>query len=777
MKRRVLSMILTIVMVWSLLPVTAYAATTISTVAITGVDVPVAGARPDYTAITGIGYNPTNEFDEAGKKVSGVSWYNVTDGDKLMSTTDTFVQGKTYEVAIALQVADGYEFAASDNYTSTTTATVNGNSVGKARAISGYIAKQIITVNYTFEACENPRIETIEITGVDAPSAGAYPDLTGEVAENANYSIQSIEWYNRTERQSMVPGDSFVANDEYEVTVWVIANPNYKFVVDEDEINAVEGTFNGFVPEFNYTDYDSIISFTYNFGVCNPPAITSVVVFGIDEPVAGQLPDYTSSLGGTGYTFDTSAMRPYGVEWVDVSDPENEVTLNPNENDSFVGGHKYNVRVWLKPQTGYNFASLSTGAINGISTTPSKGNSGTIAILSLEYLCKGYISNVDLLVPEPVEGNKPDFTKIEEEAYFSEGNVSPYKNGIKWYDETADSHLFSGTSSTYVAGNEYTVTINLTANENFEFKNNATAKVNGKTAVIEVDSDEYATVTYTFIATHKCKTTLVEKVDATCTTDGREAYYHCDGCDKNYEDEAATKEITDITTWGVIKATGHTIEIQNKKDATETEAGYTGDEYCTVCKKVITPGKAIEKLPAKEPEVKPAAKGETVTDTKTKAKYVVTKSDATNGTVAFSKPKNKNITSVTIPSTVTIDGITYKVTSIQKNAFSGCKKLKSVTIGSNITTIGDKAFYKCTKLSKITIPAKVSKIGKQAFYGCKKLATITIKTKKLTSKKVGSKAFTGTPKNAKVKVPSKSLKSYKKFLYKKGLNKKAKIKK
>ena len=90
--------------------------------------------------------------------------------------------------------------------------------------------------------------------------------------------------------------------------------------------------------------------------------------------------------------------------------------------------------------------------------------------------------------------------------------------------------------------------------------------------------------------------------------------------------------------------------------------------------------------------------------------------------------------------------------------------------------IGDKAFYKCTALTKITIPSKVSKIGKSAFYGCKKLKDITIKTMKLTSKKVGSNAFKGTARNATVKVPKKSLIAYKKFLMKKGIHTKAKIK-
>lgn len=180
--------------------------------------------------------------------------------------------------------------------------------------------------------------------------------------------------------------------------------------------------------------------------------------------------------------------------------------------------------------------------------------------------------------------------------------------------------------------------------------------------------------------------------------------------------------------------------------------------------------------------------------------YKVSTADMSNGTVTYMAPLDKKLSKVTIPDTVVIGGVTYKVTAIEKGAFKNnqylktitignniktigdsafynCKKLNTVKIGKNVTSIGNKTFYKCAALKAITIPANVNKIGKSAFEGCKKLKKITIKTRKLTSKKVGSKAFKGTPKNAIVKVHKKSLKAYKKFLYKKGINKKAKIKK
>ena len=99
-------------------------------------------------------------------------------------------------------------------------------------------------------------------------------------------------------------------------------------------------------------------------------------------------------------------------------------------------------------------------------------------------------------------------------------------------------------------------------------------------------------------------------------------------------------------------------------------------------------------------EVKPGKeKGETIIkDTKSKAQYAVTGKN----TVEYRKPTKKAAT-VAIPDTIKVDGVTYKVTSIAKDAFKGDVKVTKLTIGSNIKTIGANAFKSCKKLKNITI--------------------------------------------------------------------------
>ena len=50
---------------------------------------------------------------------------------------------------------------------------------------------------------------------------------------------------------------------------------------------------------------------------------------------------------------------------------------------------------------------------------------------------------------------------------------------------------------------------------------------------------------------------------------------------------------------------------------------------------------------------------------------------------------------VDIPSSVTYNGVTYRVTSIGSSAFQDCTVLTSVTIPNSVTIIRNGAFYGC----------------------------------------------------------------------------------
>ena len=82
--------------------------------------------------------------------------------------------------------------------------------------------------------------------------------------------------------------------------------------------------------------------------------------------------------------------------------------------------------------------------------------------------------------------------------------------------------------------------------------------------------------------------------------------------------------------------------------------------------------------------------------------------------------------SITIPATVTYEGVEYCVTSIGVSAFNSCSNLTAITIPEGVTSIGNCAFSNCTSLITITIPEGVTSIGYRAFYNCSSLTAINI---------------------------------------------------
>lgn len=193
--------------------------------------------------------------------------------------------------------------------------------------------------------------------------------------------------------------------------------------------------------------------------------------------------------------------------------------------------------------------------------------------------------------------------------------------------------------------------------------------------------------------------------EATCEKDGKKIVY-CPDCN------------TGITQ--IIKATGH--NWKTKKVTLKSSTKATIKYICKNCKKTKT---VIVTVPKKGKKVTVAGNV-----------YKVTK---TAEEVAFVKA-NKKEASLVIPATVKIQGVTYKVTSINVKAVSNNKVLKIAKIGSNVTAIAKKAFVKC--------PA---------------LTTIKIDSKKLTKKTASKASFKGINKKAVIKADKKVKASYKKI--------------
>ncbi len=326
----------------------------------------------------------------------------------------------------------------------------------------------------------------------------------------------------------------------------------------------------------------------------------------------------------------------------------------------------------------------------------------------------------------------------------------------------------------------------------------------------------------------------------TATKVGNTEYWYCKGCDTYFSDSKGTKPIAP-NSW-IIPATGsatdknhiHSLVKTEEKAATQTVPGNIAYWTCEKCGKFYTDSKGTKEvdakdliIPAKGSEANgsgnagaPAAKGKTVENSL--ASFVVTSSDTKNPTVQYKATKNKKAASISVPNTVKVNGVTYKITEVgakafykNKNAksakigkyvtkigkqafagciklekvsggaavktigvsaFDGCIKLKKAPIGAKVTSIGDKAFFNCKAMTNMVIPVNVNKLGKQIAGNTPKLKTLTVKTKKLTKKNVKAKAFTGMgSKKTVAKVPKGMAKTYKTLFQGKGMNKNIKV--
>lgn len=75
------------------------------------------------------------------------------------------------------------------------------------------------------------------------------------------------------------------------------------------------------------------------------------------------------------------------------------------------------------------------------------------------------------------------------------------------------------------------------------------------------------------------------------------------------------------------------------------------------------------------------------------------------------------LTGITVPNSVT---------NIQEGTFFGCSNLTSIVIPNSVTSIGEAAFSRCRNLTQMIIPDSVVSMGTQVFSECTELKSVTL---------------------------------------------------
>jgi len=131
----------------------------LSTVSVTDLDAPQAGASPDYTAeLLTYGCELGTTADASHK--NGIYWYNETAKKPMRIGIDKFEEGNVYSVTISLTAKEGYEFSFKDGVTKVT-GYVNG-----VRTENNYARSEAeVFVTYTFPAVGTGKIGDINGDG------------------------------------------------------------------------------------------------------------------------------------------------------------------------------------------------------------------------------------------------------------------------------------------------------------------------------------------------------------------------------------------------------------------------------------------------------------------------------------------------------------------------------------------------------------------------------------------------------------------------------------
>ena len=365
----------------------AKANTVVSSVAVSGVNAPVAGSKLDFS------YNDNSSL----YTIDAFEWRN-PNNDGIYGKSYVAEENTSYQARFYLVPKTGYKFA------NDISGTINGFDA-EVCSISGYktYERTVVTYNFTTgEIATEPETTDPETTAPDTePEETTAPidenSITnigivsvvepeiGEVAKSkayeykpANFTINSVSWYNKTDGfLLMIDDDKFVADKTYTARVKVSAKNGYYF-------NNPTAMINGKTANISAVDgysKESVLLVTLDFKTpaekADPEMITDVNITGVVEPKDGKIPS-AKATGEENYFIES-------VSWYNSTD-----SADIKAPDTFEKGKEYYVNIFLRPCAGYRFNynpkntdELNINAtVNGISA-----NSFTVSTYSKgEYI-------------------------------------------------------------------------------------------------------------------------------------------------------------------------------------------------------------------------------------------------------------------------------------------------------------------------------------------------------------------------------------------------------
>ncbi|WP_293969604.1 dockerin type I domain-containing protein [uncultured Ruminococcus sp.] len=423
----------------------------ISQVAITGIDTPKVGNKPDTSATVNV----------TGADNAGVTWYDWTD-NKTLTSSDVFKVGHDYMVMVTLNAKSGYIFSTTN---STLDISINGN-----KGFLWLANPQRVQCCYNFETLTEPQpVITLQPSGGHSPYMGDSIVLKID-AENANEYIWHVIDENGNELAWNYLSNNGYANLStseggkklflYGVSDWMTGKRVYC------EVKGNGGTVKSDIVTLSV---DKVVKYCMDMYFDNFDEIWNHKTVG----------DYKNVKTDTNAPYTITEVR-----WQLF----NKVLSDDFE---FSSGDTVALLIGLAPKEGYELY-VTSGSINGINSVDAIHLTDGRQYLQFEINITApdeyKTQNIELSVAEPVAGEKPSTT-----AKCTSGYAIP------------ETPSWTPADTTFKSGTQYTVKIPVKAEYEWGDISTVTAKVNGKDAKFIVEykgGKQYAYyVEYTFDAT------------------------------------------------------------------------------------------------------------------------------------------------------------------------------------------------------------------------------------------------------------------------------------
>ncbi len=562
-----------------------------------------AGASPDFYLGT----------DNADIVVREITWgHRVGNEYVSMDESDVFADGESYLLTVRVQNTGKTVFQLDENGNPDIYSVLEGSRAIAAkwqyRDDEGFIAthdpNEYAELRFVYN-CEYERIDQIDIYGITIPVAGENPSVGNVGIYQDSMYVYDLIWYHFTEVDGvykyveMDANDAFEMGESYSVSIVVKIKADSYAVFnynEEMENHWVDATVNGKNANgvYKYWQGNSVVdplkyvSVSCSFN-CNSEIIDNVDMV-VTAPVVGEKPSYDVTFLSSGYKRDPSANGSSGAiingQWVDLYyakqgvswyDVTNDVYgTEVYENQSFIGGHRYELRVTLLPTTNNTFAadnennSLVAATVNGMNANVAvRGYDSASSRIQVTYVFECpvvVIDEIDITITTPVIGELPSYDKIVTDMYYSEKDESwnEYTDldiGLLWLDETANVRLVPGVDR-FKDNNDYSVVVKLVIKEGYELDiPNLQLYVNGCRVDMGFAIGNTVVLSFTFDRT-ECYHNIVAVAEkpASCLDDGMIAHYKCDKCGQLYADANGEQLIDEGEDWTIIRAEGHTFD-------------------------------------------------------------------------------------------------------------------------------------------------------------------------------------------------------------------------